>query len=188
MDTITGDDLTVPGIIYKYIQFRNENIYQLTKKINKAVKEKGLVLSMAARTIYLGTGLSVPADLLVRILRTSNKEEQDWRKEAALLEGQDWIEWGREGLMDFISPMNYSTDREYHRKRLSEQMDLLGNSAKIYDGLGRKSSFGEITAKEMVQQAEDSLKLGAKGIAIFHFNILNEEDFRELAAFKKANT
>jgi len=59
--------------------------------------------------------------------------------------------------------------------------DFLGS------GIGRKSSAGEMTAADMVQQAGDALELGASGLAIFHLAAMGDEDFRELGAFKKAN-
>jgi len=98
------------------------------------------------------------------------------------------VQWARDGLMDFICPMNYSTDRETHRQRLSGQMALIGTSVPMYDGIGRSSSAGDITSAQMIQQAEDALQLGASGMAIFRLDAMDEEDFRELGAFKRANT
>ncbi len=160
-DGLTADDLKVPGILQKFLNFRGENIRGLVEQVKATTDEVGLGLSMAARADYFGS---------------------------ALVEGQDWVQWARDGLMDFICPMNYSTDREIHKARLSEQMSLIGKSVPIYDGIGRKSSAGEITPAEMIQQAEDALLLGVSGIAIFHLAALGDEDFRELGAFKKANT
>lgn len=160
-DTLTADDLKVPGVLQTFLNFRGENIRSLVEQVKGTVDEVGIGLSMAARGDYFGS---------------------------ALVEGQDWVQWARDGLMDFICPMNYSTDREVHRKLLSEQMSLLGKTVPIYDGIGRKSSAGEITPAEMIQQAEDALQLGVSGLAIFHLAALGDEDFRELGAFKKANT
>lgn len=157
-ERIAAEDLENPGILHKFIQFRGEHIRALTEEIRKITNSRGVQLSMAARANYFGS---------------------------ALVEGQDWVQWARDGLMDFICPMNYSTDREVHRRRLQEQMKLIGESVPIYDGIGRKSSAGEITPKQMIQQAEDALKIGAKGITIFHLNAMTDEDFAELRAFKK---
>lgn len=159
-DTLTAEDLKVPGILQKFLNFRGENIRGLVEQVARVVDKAGLSLSMAARADYFGS---------------------------ALVEGQDWVQWARDGLMDFICPMNYSTDREVHRKRLSGQMSLIGKSVPIYDGIGRKSSAGEIAPAQMIQQAEDALQLGASGVAIFHLAAMGDEDFRELGAFKRAN-
>lgn len=157
---ITDEDLKIPGILHKFINFRGNNIKSVVEKARKIVKAAGLPLSMAARSNYF---------------------------RSAIVEGQDWVQWAREGLMDYICPMNYATDRENHKKRLSEQMKLIGKTTPIYSGIGRLWSGGEITTAQMIQQAEDSLKLGASGIAIFRFDGMGDKDFHELNAFKKAN-
>lgn len=160
-DTISAPDLEIPGIHYKYLELRGKNIRELVDHSRTEVTARKLKLSMAARAAYF---------------------------EAALVEGQDWVAWAREGLMEFICPMNYSTIREVHRNHLATQMALIGDSVPIYDGIGRLSSAGELTTAQMTQQAEDALELGAKGLAIFHLNGMNEKDFTELAAFKKGNS
>jgi len=187
-DELTADDLKVPGILHKFLEFRGENIRGLAERLSTAVRSRGLKVSMAARPHFLGTPLPLPAEILARYFGSSLPEKQDWGKWSSLVEGQDWVKWAREGLMDFICPMNYSTDREFHRMRLAEQISLTAKSVPIYDGIGRKSSVGEISPEEMVRQAEDSISLGAAGITIFHFNALGEDDFRELARFREANT
>ncbi len=188
MDTVSPEDLKVPGILHKFIQFREDNIHEMVLRIRDLVKPKGIKLSMASRAHYLGTPLPLSPALLERYFGTSRKEEQDWGKFSSMVEGQDWVAWAHEGLMDYICPMNYSTDSDFHLMRLKEQLALVKSSAPIYDGIGRKSSVGEISPSEMVKQAEDAMKAGAAGIAIFHFNILGNDDFRELAAFKRANS
>lgn len=159
-DMLTAEDLKIPGILQKFLSFRCNNIKSVVEKARKTVNAAGLVLSLAARADYF---------------------------ETALVEGQDWILWAKEGLMDYICPMNYTTDREDHIKKLSLQMKLIGKTVPIYDGIGRKWSGGEITTAQMIQQAEDAIELGASGITIFHFDGMGENDFHELNAFKKAN-
>jgi len=155
---IKAEDLKVPGILYKFIDFRRRNIRGLVEEVRKITNSHGIKLSMAARANYF---------------------------QSALVEGQDWVEWARDGLMDFICPMNYSTDNEIHKTKIQGQMKLIGDSVPIYDGIGRKSSAGEITPKQMIRQAEDALEAGAKGITIFHLNAMTDEDFDVLRELKK---
>ncbi|MGV8093264.1 MAG: twin-arginine translocation signal domain-containing protein [Mangrovibacterium sp.] len=157
---LTAEDLKIPGILQKFLNFRGENIRSLVEQARGIAEEAGIFFSMAARADYFGD---------------------------ALVEGQDWVQWGRDGLMDIICPMNYSTNREIHRTKLSSQLALIGTTVPIYDGIGRRSSAGELTTKEMIEQAEDALQLGASGISIFKFSAMGQEDFRELGAFKRAN-
>lgn len=159
-DTITADDLKIPGILYKFLKFRGENIRSVVEQARRIAREAGLTLSMAARSDYFGS---------------------------ALVEGQDWVQWARDGLMDYICPMNYTTDRETHKRWLSGQMKLIGKSVPVYSGIGRGWGNNKITAAEMIHQAEDALELGASGITIFHYAAMGEKDFLELGAFKQAN-
>ena len=157
-ETLTAEDLKIPGVLYKYLQFRNGIIAGHLKSLRRLAKENGLEFSIAARADYLGD---------------------------ALVEGQDWIGWGKEGLVDWICPMNYRTDRNEHRKILALQLQAAGGAVPLYSGIGRKSSAGEISAAEMVRQAEDAFELGAAGICIFHFNALKEDDFTALGTFSR---
>ncbi len=157
-EKLTAEDLKNPGILYKYLQARNGIILGHLRSLRRLAKENGLEYSIAARADYFGS---------------------------ALVEGQDWMSWGRQGLVDFICPMNYRKDRSEHREILTRQLEILGGAVPVYSGVGRKWSGGEITAEEMVRQAEDAFELGAAGICIFHFNALKEADFTALKAFKK---
>jgi uncharacterized lipoprotein YddW (UPF0748 family) len=104
---------------------------------------------------------------------------------SALVEGQDWINWGHAGLFDFICPMNYTTDREKHKKLLTMQLKLMDGTTDIYSGLGRKWSGGETETEGMIKQADDALSLGAAGVSIFHYRGLKKKDFTALKAFSK---
>ncbi len=157
-DTLTAADLKNPGILYKYLQFRNGIITAHLLNFRRLLNQNGLEYSIAARADYFGS---------------------------ALVEGQDWLSWGRQGLVDFICPMNYKLDGKEHREILGLQLQILDGAVPVYSGIGRKWSGGEITAEEMIRQADDALTLGAAGICIFHFNALGEADFSALKEFAK---
>jgi uncharacterized lipoprotein YddW (UPF0748 family) len=157
-EEISAADLQSPGAVYKYLQFRNANIAGEAAQLREIARQRGVKLSLAARADYFG---------------------------AALVEGQDWADWARRGWLDFLCPMNYTTDREEHRRRLSMQLGLVGGACPVYSGLGRKWSAGELPVAAMIRQAEDAVSIGAAGIAIFRFDALSEADFRALRAFSR---
>ena len=157
VESLTAEDLTSPGMLHKFLAFRGANIQELMERMVEIAKNRELPLSLAARANYFGS---------------------------ALVEGQDWVQWSRKGWLDYICPMNYSTNRETHRERLTPQMPLLEGTIPVYDGIGRKSSAGTMDARMMIQQTEDALELGAAGIALFQFTALEDEDFGELKALK----
>ena len=155
-DTLTAADLKNPGILYKYLQFRNGIITAHLLNFRRLAKQNGLEYSIAARADYFGS---------------------------ALVEGQDWLTWGRQGLVDSICPMNYKLLRKEHREILGLQLQILEGAVPVYSGIGRKWSGGEITAEEMIRQAEDAFALGAAGVCLFHYNALREADFSALREF-----
>lgn len=157
-ESLTAADLENPGVLYKYLEFRNRIITAHLLNFRRLLKQDGLEFSIAARADYFGS---------------------------ALVEGQDWLSWGRQGLVDSICPMNYKLTREEHRDILALQLQILQGAVPVYSGIGRKWSGGEITAAEMVRQAEDAFDLGAAGVCLFHFNALGEADFSALAEFSR---
>ena len=156
--SLTAADLKKPGTLYKYLEFRNRIITAHLLNFRRLLKQSGLEYSIAARADYFGS---------------------------ALVEGQDWLSWGRQGLVDFICPMNYKRDRKEHHETLSLQLQILDGAVPVYSGIGRKWSGGKITAEEMIRQAEDAFELGAAGVCLFHFNALQEADFAALGEFSK---
>ena len=50
--------------------------------------------------------------------------------------GQNWLRWVQDGDLDFVCPMDYSTNEPYLRKRLQRQVDLVGGRVPVYPGLG----------------------------------------------------
>jgi hypothetical protein len=155
---ISSADLLVPGMLYQYLKMRNENIRDAVVQFKKLADQHFLKLSMAARADYFGS---------------------------ALVEGQDWINWGHEGLFDFICPMNYTTDRKKHKDWLSMQLNLMDGKTDIYSGIGRLWSGGETETTEMIKQADDAFSLGAAGICLFHYRGLKDKDFTALKSFSK---
>jgi hypothetical protein len=147
-----------PAVIFKELELRKRNIDEVLGRIRSIAISYGVKLSIACRVQYLNR---------------------------ALIEGQDWVEWCRRGMVDFISPMNYSTSLETVKERMAENMARLkGTTVKVYEGLGKKSSAGYNPPAEFFKQAEAALEEGADGIAIFHYGVLEEEDIERLSKLK----
>ena len=151
--------LQTPGATFKYLQFRNANITSELMQLREIARQRNVALSLAARADYFG---------------------------AALVEGQDWAEWARQGWLDFLCPMNYTADREAHRHLLQLQLALVNGACPVHSGIGRKWSAGELSTAGMITQAEDALSLGAAGVALYGFEALNEQDFAALRTFTRS--
>lgn len=158
-DTITAKDLAAPGARHKFLQFRGRNIRSLVEEIRDITNRAGLKLSMAARADYL-----------------------NW----ALVEGQDWVQWAKNGLVDSLYAMSYFVDRETHRRHAATHARLLKGIGNFIhgDGLGKKSSFGGLTTEELIAFGNDALEAGAAALAIFHYNGMGNEDFKAIRQWR----
>lgn len=157
-DTLTADDLKVPGILFKFMQLRQDQIRSVVDEMKTLADQRAVTLSAAVRVDYF-----------------------NW----ALLEGQDWVQWARDGLFDSMYTMNYFLDRDLHRQWVKTHIALAGDHVPLYHGIGRKSSFGEMDTRQMMQQVDDALQLGARGLCIFHLNPMRGEDFDALRSLKR---
>lgn len=85
-------------------------------------------------------------------------------------DGQDWVAWAKEGLVDFICPMDYTAVTPLFRNIYREQAEAIrGTGVALYPGIGI-SCWGEDDgdnarrfAKHVLQLRED----GCRGFTVF---------------------
>jgi hypothetical protein len=157
----TAYDRLHPGVSFKELEFRKRNVEDVFRRIRAATNRCGRVLSIAQRVQYLNR---------------------------AVLEGQDWAEWAREGLMDFTCPMNYTTSTATFRERLAQNMPRLAGrrGVKVYEGVSRRSSAGESPIGTVLEQMTAALELGADGVTLFHLGVLAPGDHERIRRWKRA--
>lgn len=147
-------DLQEPGIIYQEIKMRGRFVKAIVRGLREVADEAGAPLSLAARARYL---------------------------KDAVAEGQDWAEWCREGLLDFVCPMSYNPCPDRFERFVAEHTGLVGaTGTPLYCGIGRSSSLGTIDAMQMAAQIRHAAEQGADGICIFHAAALEEADLEIL--------
>ncbi len=78
--------------------------------------------------------------------------------------GQDWVAWVRAGYLDFVCPMDYTTDDAAFRELVSQQRKLVGGRIPLYPGVG---AF-RLTPDRMVGQIVIARSLGADGFTVFN--------------------
>ena len=149
------EDLQRPGVAYELTRFRADVISAMVEEMREITRKAGLRLTMSARADFYGS---------------------------AVLEGQDWPRWAREGLVDAVFTMSYWTDRQVHRRHAEEHGALMRDrgSCLHYDGVGRRSSMGENPIDQVIELAHDAAEAGADGVSIFHYNAMEDADFARL--------
>lgn len=83
---------------------------------------------------------------------------------------QDWGRWLKEGLVDFVTPMNYATDLTTFVGLTRPQLAMPGAPGRVYPGLGVSSSESRLSADGVIEQIVALRRLGAKGFVLFRLD------------------
>lgn len=123
-----------------------------------------------------------------RISEEVHKARPDAKLSAAVYGGwasapnsiaQDAQTWIRNGWLDFVCPMNYTTSRNYFETLTARQVETVNGSTPLYIGIG---SYVHPDAPTIAEQIELTRKLGADGFICFdHSRSFAENMLPELA-------
>jgi uncharacterized lipoprotein YddW (UPF0748 family) len=81
--------------------------------------------------------------------------------------GQDWPSWVKDGVLDFICPMDYTTSKsDLVKYQLSGQLDRVQGAVPLYAGLG---SFLMKSPSQLVEQIQAAREAGADGFVAFAY-------------------
>ena len=89
--------------------------------------------------------------------------------------GQDWVEWVRQGYLDFVCPMNYIREDHAFAQRVSTQMTQIAGRIPFYSGIGVTLRYTK-TAEEAIGQLELARDAGADGFIIFNYSLSLAQD------------
>ena len=111
-------------------------------------------------------------------------------KTTGAVRGQDWLSWCREGLLDFICPMDYTDKPAEFWACIQSQRDAMrGLKTRLYPGLSFECSYykysdPQLTAREiqMVREA------GLGGFAVFQLSRTAQVALPQIRALEKEPT
>jgi uncharacterized lipoprotein YddW (UPF0748 family) len=83
--------------------------------------------------------------------------------------GQNWPEWLGRNSVDFVCPMNYTSDLKAFRALLHPQR-ALPQASRIYPGVGLTSSQSQLTPDQLVAQLIEIQNANFTGFTIFEYN------------------
>ncbi|MBX7209622.1 MAG: family 10 glycosylhydrolase [Verrucomicrobiaceae bacterium] len=81
---------------------------------------------------------------------------------------QDWKLWCAKGWLDFVCPMDYTTNNGTYDSWVRRQKILAG-PAGLVPGIGASSSHSSLAADEVISQIEITRKHDTKGFIIFNY-------------------
>jgi uncharacterized lipoprotein YddW (UPF0748 family) len=83
---------------------------------------------------------------------------------------QDWPKWVKAGYLDFVCPMDYTTNDREFIALVRNQMKLIEGRVPLYPGIGATASNSLLSSDRVVGQIVDARGLGAAGFTIFNFD------------------
>jgi uncharacterized lipoprotein YddW (UPF0748 family) len=80
---------------------------------------------------------------------------------------QDWATWLEEGYVDFVVPMNYTTDRGRFGQLLRNQLALPGAEGRVYPGIGVTAAESQLSPDQVIEQVRALRAQRAPGFVLF---------------------
>ncbi len=90
--------------------------------------------------------------------------------------GQDWAVWLRKNYVDFVCPMNYTTDASRFAALTHGQLALSGARGRVYPGLGVTADESQLRPDQVIEQVASARRLGAAGFMLFDLSYTLRED------------
>jgi uncharacterized lipoprotein YddW (UPF0748 family) len=81
--------------------------------------------------------------------------------------GQDWESWINIGLVDYVTPMNYTEDLGVFNQWLAQQTRTRKQALKIVPGIGVTAAESRLDAAQVVDQIQAARQAGCPGFALF---------------------
>ncbi len=90
--------------------------------------------------------------------------------------GQDWISWLDMGYLDYVVPMNYTSDLKFFNELLDGQCTKKKYASKIIVGIGVTASESRLRADDVIDQIKALRSRETAGFALFDldFSLKNE--------------
>jgi hypothetical protein len=167
-DALTDEDMKDPAVMYKEIETKVEAITGIVRAMSEMTRRRRLTLSICGRAIYAWRDVEFNAP-------------PTWGYGPAIYEGQDWVRWAREKLVDVIHFMNYAPKFERFERLARQHADLVGRSGIVlHEGIAVASSAGGAAPEVFEQEIALTRELGLHGVTIFPWLYMTEEHMKIL--------
>lgn len=84
--------------------------------------------------------------------------------------GQDWGEWLRDGLVDFVCPMTYTESLASFASSSTSHLAIPGARGRVFPGIGVTANESHLLADQAIEQVLAARKAGATGFMLFSLN------------------
>lgn len=81
--------------------------------------------------------------------------------------GQDWESWINIGLVDYVTPMNYTEELSRFNGWLSQQTRTRRQALRVVPGIGVTAAESRLDAAQVIDQIQAARRAGCPGFALF---------------------
>jgi len=97
--------------------------------------------------------------------------------------GQDWGRWLKEGLVDFVCPMDYTVNSGAFNSLVRRQLALANAGGRVFPGLGVTAMESRLAPDQVIEQIRQTRAAGAGGFVLFDLNRTLEKDVLPILSF-----
>ena len=92
--------------------------------------------------------------------------------------GQDWESWINIGLVDYVTPMNYTEDMTKFNEWLGQQTRTRQQALKVVPGIGVTAAESRLDAAQVIDQIQAARRAECPGFALFDLDTTLRQDIR----------
>ncbi len=173
VDGIHFDYIRWPGRTSGYSEFSRKKFEADTG--NKVANWPADVYDGPLREAYIDWRCQQITNLVATVSREARKIRPGVKISAAVFGAypdcrssvaQDWPLWVRQGYLDFLCPMDYTTDDAYFQGIVKNQLKLVEGRIPVYPGIGQ----WRLPKDRVLGQIHYARDLGAAGFTIFNLS------------------
>ncbi len=145
----------------EWIKWNAKQVTQLLEEIRQAIRDSGKPVELGV-DVFPDAGTS---DVLI---------------------AQEWGNWAKAGLVDFICPMLYTNNPDLFREYLRNAQNLAGENCRVYPGIGVHTAHNNITRGLLIKEVAITREEKTNGMVFFSGYSFNREmqDTLKVSLFK----
>ena len=181
----------VDGIHFDYIRYPNQNGCYCAGCRERFQNASGLDIGQWPEDVITGEHHDPfgnwRREQITRLVKTVSQEARRLRTgvqiSAAVFRdypncretvGQDWVNWVHEGYLDFVCPMDYTSDLRQFRQWVAWQKEMVAEQIPLYPGIG--ASAPGLLPDQVVRQVHEARQVGVPGFIIFNYDLTVAEE------------
>ena len=178
----------VDGVHFDYIRYPNSHHCYCDGCRTRFESEEGVTVGVWPDDVRPGGGLESAflnwrraqiTELVAAVYAGAKAIRSDIQVSAAVFGeyeycydgvGQDWVDWIDQGIVDFLCPMDYTSDFARFGGLVAEQTAYAAGRIPIYPGIGAGASSSTLGPDGVIVEINTTRSAGTGGFIIFNYD------------------